>query len=594
MKGLFYRVSLRVKLAAVIVLAVLLSALLVGYYSFYSARSVVRLDQRKALGEITNLITMGIDGRIGALNRQLKQAADSQQVRRYIQQLPADADPDLIEYFDASLAAFGHVNALYVVFDSGLYLPGQNGGQPLDTETLSSLWGAAESAPATVIWQGIRKPLAYDTDLEPKEPFPVIGALRAINDEDGQMIAVLVLELKSREFDNVLLSNRASLSYQYRMIFDKDMQLLAANRTLDPATTASMLGRFQGGDKSFQLDTGNTSYYVQGQYDGLTGWTVFCAQEVVSAFPQSDELVRIILKFVLSTSFIISAAVVLFSRSITRPITSLSHAMYRFEKGDFSARLTPNSQDEMGRLMHSFNFMADEIDRLIRQVFEVELAQKEAELAALQAQINPHFLYNTLDNLQWMLVERGEEDIARSVVALGKILRYCVSRNQRLVPFHYEIQYAEHYLYIQKQRLENRLVYTISVDESLRDYLVPRLILQPLIENAILHGIEDRPGARIEIHAHTREDRLIILLEDDGTGMSPERLKEVRAMMTSDESSAHLGLQNVHRRLQLIYGAGYGLTVNAGRKTGCRVELSMPLWLTDPEEGGNGEAGDST
>jgi len=577
MEKLFLKLNIRVKLAIVLVVATLLAALSVGYFSFLSARTVVQGDQRKTLAEITNLITMSIDNRVGALGRLMSQSADSRLIRDYAEQLDAPPGSELREYYDAMLNAFGHVNAVYVVNEDGLYTPNDAGHFSVAASDYSAIRDRVSRSPGSVIWEGVRPPLG-----PPGRWDRIIRALRGIYDDDERLIAVLVLELTEREFDNVLLSNRASLSYQYRMIFDRDRQLVAANRKLDDKTTALLHERFENGSRSFMVKSASVDYFVQGQYDGLTGWTVFSAQEVPTAFPSSSQLVRLILQFVLISSLLISISVVFLSATITKPVKSLAKAMKRFEKGDYSVRLNPRGKDEMGQLMHAFNYMADEIDTLIHRVYEVRLARQEAEIAALEAQINPHFLYNALDAIQWMLIGKAEHEIAEVVRSLGKILRYSVDRQQRFVTLENELQYVEHYLHIQKYRLEDRLAYEIEVDETLRAHIIPKLILQPLIENAIIHGVEGVPKAIITLVGSVEDDRLILTVRDYGKGMTPAELETVRMNLELDDETAHVGMRNVHRRLRLQFGDPYGLTVDAEPGRGCTVTISLPLMKKEP------------
>ena len=223
----------------------------------------------------------------------------------------------------------------------------------------------------------------------------VIRAVQGIRESpDGPLHAMLILELKAQEFDNLLFSNRASLSYQYRMIFDQNMQLIAANRRFDDETLDEIVKAFNGGERRFTVNTPHADFYVQGQYDGLTGWAVVSAQEVMSTFPSSQELIRLIIQFVIVSSLLVSVSVVTLSWTITRPVRSLSKAMKSFEQGDYSVRLNPKGSDEMGQLMQSFNYMADEIDLLINQVLGVTLA--EAEIMALETQINRIFFTTRL------------------------------------------------------------------------------------------------------------------------------------------------------------------------------------------------------
>ena len=158
----------------------------------------------------------------------------------------------------------------------------------------------------------------------------------------------------------------------------------------------------------------------------------------------------------------------------------------------------------MGRLMETFNYMVFKIDMLIKEVYQEKLAQKNAELEALQSQINPHFLYNTLDTINWMLLEKKEYEISGIVVSLGEMMKYAISRSSRTVALREEIRHVSNYLLIQKERMEDKLEYEIDIPHQYESVQVPRLILQPLVENAIINGIET--GGKVSIRVYDREE----------------------------------------------------------------------------------------
>ena len=273
-----------------------------------------------------------------------------------------------------------------------------------------------------------------------------------------------------------------------------------------------------------------------------------------------------------------AVVILLISYTFTRPIGKLMTAMKEIEKGDFKIQVVNKSRDEIGRLTESFNFMVSKIDHLVKEVYQEKIAQKNAELEALQAQINPHFLYNTLDSINWMLMDIGADDISDVVVSLGDILKYSIHGKDVLVPLNEEVQYIESYLCIQKNRLEDRLCTSMEIQKETRACMVPKLILQPMVENAILHGIEPmKDGGRVRITAGLEQQNLLITIEDNGPGMAPEELEQCRAAVYSESGATDsIGMRNVHRRLCLHFGKEYGLAIESGHQEGTIVTLRMP------------------
>ena len=245
--------------------------------------------------------------------------------------------------------------------------------------------------------------------------------------------------------------------------------------------------------------------------------------------------------------------------------------MEKAQIGNFDIQVHTKQKDEIGSLIQSYNFMLGEIKRLIHVVTEEKMAQKTAELNALQAQINPHFLYNTLDTINWMLLARGEDDISDLIVRLGELLKYSISGANTLVPLQEEVRYIRNYLEIQKCRMEERLEYAISIEEACNVYPCPKLLLQPLVENAIKHGLEPLVrGGKVCIIAVIDQGELKITVIDDGQGMEAEKIQDILL-------DKRVGLKNVEKRIKLIYGQSYGLRIHSQKNNGTTVEIHLPL-----------------
>lgn len=227
---------------------------------------------------------------------------------------------------------------------------------------------------------------------------------------------------------------------------------------------------------------------------------------------------------------------------------------------------------------------------LEKEIKNAQLSLKEAELKALQAQINPHFLYNTLDSIQWLAVLRGAEDIQKTINCLGQLLRHSLDRKSVIVSVSKEVEQIKNYLFIQKMRYGEKLTYRINIEPEVLDFQLPKLVLQPLVENAILHGVEPKPGGgnvRIDGWLHDR-DQAAIEIVDDGVGIK-EGIQAIldRSIAAPDpeladqETSLHhkMGLVNVHKRLVYFFGEDHGLEVERGREGGTCVRIRIPRSL---------------
>ncbi|WP_342046790.1 cache domain-containing sensor histidine kinase [Bacillus sp. OTU530] len=268
---------------------------------------------------------------------------------------------------------------------------------------------------------------------------------------------------------------------------------------------------------------------------------------------------------------------------VSRPIHNLSNLMKNVEKGDFEVDLKVDSRDEIGILAQSFNSMVSKIRELIQQNYHIELRQKQAELYALQSQINPHFMYNTLETIS-MAVEEGEDDTVVEMVALlGGMMRFSLSNKNRIVAFNKEVEHIENYLTIQKYRFDERLDFHIQSDINLHHYYSPKFILQPIIENCIKHGLETR-RRKLTIGIYIKKiqgtEDIIVSVQDDGTGINKETLEEINSLLKSDpiaRRDSGFGLINVHARILMLFGEEYGLTVESRVKNGTVVMIRIPV-----------------
>lgn len=314
---------------------------------------------------------------------------------------------------------------------------------------------------------------------------------------------------------------------------------------------------------------------------------------IVSAIPRSDlqrdarQLIHYTLWISLASLIAAYLASVFTSSRLVKPIRSLHQRMKRVQNGELQERAPVTTNDEIGLLTSGFNQMVGQLERTLQEMVELSLKEKESELAALQSQINPHFLYNTLEAISMSARRERGDELSEVIASLGKLLRYTVNRQERLVPLSEELAFVENYLNIQQFRLEDRLRADIRIDLSHEAALVPKLILQPLVENAIEHGMGARP-LTITLWTRAVDQDVLIYAADDGVGMTPERLRAVeqsldepeRPSATSPSGSKRtkgFALRNIHRRLQLLYGPPYGLYIESSSQEGTVFYLHLPF-----------------
>lgn len=279
--------------------------------------------------------------------------------------------------------------------------------------------------------------------------------------------------------------------------------------------------------------------------------------------------------------------------SISRPIGQLMSFMSKAESGDLNVRYWGDRSDEIGMLGRSFNTMLAQISRLLTLTELQERQKREAELRSLQAHIKPHFLYNTLDTIHWMARNKGAEDIAEVVQSLSRLFRLGLSKGSDIVPLADELEHVVNYLKIQHVRYSSKLSYSIDANPQLQEFYVLKLLLQPIVENAIYHGIKERRGpGQITIDVKEQTGDLYMTIRDNGVGISPEKLTKLREKLESvgkglesgkqehslaENASSGYGIMNVQARIRLTYGKEYGLQINSELGTGTTVILRHPI-----------------
>ena len=300
-----------------------------------------------------------------------------------------------------------------------------------------------------------------------------------------------------------------------------------------------------------------------------------------------DELVNRNVSEMVHLSLLIAAMVLLaalftswlLSRLLSRPLRSLESAMEDFESdADHFDYYPVGGTREVQELSCSFGHMVMRIQQLMNTVREEEVNLRKTELKALQAQINPHFLYNTLDSIAWMCEQGRNADAVKMVHALARLFRISISKGHELIPISREIEHAESYLQIQKYRYKNQFTYHFHVDPDCLHYLCNKITLQPIIENAINHGLDLLVDeGRIDVYVQQDGDDIVFRVEDNGVGMSQEQI--VAILEHGPKERTGIGIRNVNDRLQIYFGKEYGLTITSKLDVGTCVEIRMPkLW----------------
>lgn len=435
-----------------------------------------------------------------------------------------------------------------------------------ETDTgLPEYWGILRVAAAHPGELVIQSDIDYtnETDI-------LLWAARAIQDGEDNTVGYLVAGMRAENFEEILgglyggqdgiciLNRFWENIYSTGTAEKKDIANVLRNLILDGENVP---GNYQ--DNSVYIsEIGETGFY-----------SVYLRR---AAF--TEDIIRgmyrvTIFMTLVSLLLCISVSIKL-SGNLTKPVSGMKMAMQQVRAGDLDVRLEMDREDEFGRLAENFNTMTvelkDYMERQVRQQRELD----EVNIAMMQAQLNPHFLYNTLDTMKWVAKANGMQELAMMATKLAKILRTSILGEQ-FIPLKEEMALVESYVEIQKIRLGNRFSYQTCVPEELMSCMVPKLMIQPIVENALLHGLADREGGQVTVTGSIEEGQLRIEVQDDGCGMDPEIMEELNRG-DRKKRSGHIGFANVDAVIRLNYGEAYGLKVDLPETGGTRVRMLLP------------------
>jgi two-component system, sensor histidine kinase YesM len=340
----------------------------------------------------------------------------------------------------------------------------------------------------------------------------------------------------------------------------------------------------------------NTDYYVTKlngtdtivAFHTLKNWNV----KVIETIPLKDYtgevhsilLMTAILGFLLFFSLMLIS--LLMSSHITRPIKELKVAMKKLRNGDFEVRTAINTKDEFGDISDSFNYMTQKLRELVEKLISEERLRSSTELDMLQYQINPHFLYNTLGSMRFSSLTSGDMKTAEMLQILSRLLKRSLGSAGKLVPVEAELLNIKDYIYIQQIQYNNKINVEFDINEEIFEYMIPNLLLQPLIENAIFHGLDrNMDNPIISISAKKDEGDTVFFIRDNGKGMSANKVKEIyEGKDTLQRGFNNIGIKNVNMRLKLNYGEAYGLNIKSSPGMGTTVEVRLPIFKGGEDE----------
>lgn len=392
---------------------------------------------------------------------------------------------------------------------------------------------------------------------------------------------LVIMSADKRFFDD-LIKNTSFTSIDFILVTDRSGEIVYSSKKWKPADNEIGKDEIQTilkeNNKNY-IDKHGRKFIVNTSFSQKSGWNVLCfSDETVIEKNLNYMNFTIILLTSLCIGLLLVLSLLISSR-FTKPVIWLTKLMRNAEKEKYRIVSDIERNDEIGDLSREFNAM-------IRNVLENQILRRESEMDALQQQINPHFLYNTLNSVRALAISAGNMKIRSIIEQLSDMFRYSMNReSKKNVNIKDEIQHVQNYILIQKIRYEDRLKVIFEIDEGIYGYQTLKFILQPIVENAICHGIEmkERDGLII-VRGYFSGENIILEVFDNGNGMNNEELLELNTYISSGIHSSLLrktsgiGLSNIQERLQLFFGEEYGLTIHSEKGQGTTVRIKIPAW----------------
>lgn len=573
---------------ALLILTMVLIMIVVSYYlSQEAAQSNAKSYTTELVKQVNNNIKSYVNG--------MKYITDMVDGNPYVQQYLAPdgyESPEeekrgkaaVADFLESMAVSREDISSVSVFGYNGRFVTGQRGlelNPYIDIPSLGWYRNAQEAGGVYMISPSHVQPVFKD-----RYPWVVSLSTELKGRTDESKLGIFLIDLNFSVMNDMLqdirLGQRGYLfivDSEGKIVYHPQQQLIYSN--LKSEQIAEVL---EIGNGTFMSDEGDSRRMYTVQESGF-GWKIVGVSYMNELVGNENE---IRLSFIVLGLVCIVLAIIIslfLSQRIGQPLKQLQDYMKEVEKGNFDIQVPVPGTIEIGRLARAFNIMVGKIKELMSQVVQDQELKRRSEISALQAQINPHFLYNTLDSIIWMAESKKSEEVVLMTSALAKLFRASISNGEELVTIETELEHITNYLKIQKMRYRNKLDYYIDIGESVRQYKTIKLILQPIVENAIYHGIKMKRGpGLITISSEETDTDIVLTVSDNGKGMGPEKLASLLTSSRREgDGGRGVGVSNVHDRLKLYFGAQYGLHYKSKPEEGTTVSIRFPKHMMQLE-----------
>jgi two-component system sensor histidine kinase YesM len=580
----FANASMQKKLIVVFIFLITIPILLASYISYRNYSKSIQDNSTTYVKEVSSKIVDKLDDYV----KDLKQVSASPLYLDKLQEYLMMPETDVIKerFIQTNVYSMENIKgtnntSVYIKDKFGhLFYTLKTEGIRTDLKAKMEEWGKlAHNAKSALVISTER--IIHENTGKSDFVFSVIRELRNIYNLEpiGLIVFESNLNVIKKAVENMDSATKGStiiVDEHKQVIYDSGEKLIGHNLADDEAVKKATDA--QG---SFPLVKDRKPYLISYSTSVNTGWTVYIyiPTKVLTAEASTTRNITIlvtliIIGFALFISIIISYA-------LTRPLRKMAFLMREVQLGNLNVGFNVKYRDEIGLLGNHFNRMILRIKQLIDEVYSGQKRKREAEIKVLQSQINPHFIYNTLETIRMMAEINDDEKVASMAYILGSLLRYSIINVTETVTVAQELEHLENYIYLQNVRFKDKFHLVVLLADELKQYRILKLMLQPIVENAIYHGLEKIEGhSEITIQSHQDESFLYITISDNGEGIDLNALQLLNDRISNPSSQADtrhgIGLSNVNDRIQLYYGEEYGLKIESAEGTGTRITLRLP------------------
>lgn len=539
---------------------------------FHSMRSKMILMMLAVTASLTVVITMIFYGRsadqieenyvenLYARIRQMGEALDESLGEIYFLTVQASCDEDILAKTKDYLAS-GEEERLAEIAQLLRMYSKRN----VDVGSIYLMLPQEKIAETTLTPQLIEDPL--------RESGHLLVFSSPVEDSDGRICAYIMSNLTERSLYYNYLDGLEDGKTSKAMLLDGTGRIVSAKELFEVGQNHE--AKQENGEKP-ENEQEMISVQYQMDFFGYSFWMEREKSEVLFDLKEIQAFMAVILAAVFGIGAVL---IILITRAMYQPLKNLTETMELVSGGELFRRVEVTAKDEIGTLSKNFNDMLAHIESLIGRLVQEEMLKKNAELEALQYQITPHFMYNTLNSIKYAALLRGEEEIGGLIEDFTELLQASINKKGRFVTVADEVHFAQNYMNLQRMRYEEEIVVDYRVQEEAFACFVPRLVLQPLVENAILHGLDLKAGKnRIVIGGKVEEGRLCLWVEDNGRGMSEAQIEQLlQENHKKEKGLSGIGVSNVKERMQLYYGEA-GKVTCVSSEEGTKVCMCLPAY----------------